>query len=189
MARAGRRARILNVGCGPAREVQDFLKETPLSNQADFMLLDFNEETLHHASAQITEAKRQFSRQTPDRDATGFGVSTSAPERAPEPTGRGPGYDLIYCGGLFDYLCRNHLPGADGSLVRFAAPGGLVLIANMNDTKPFRNFIEFVLDWQLIYRDSRRNAGARPRARCREAARVIAEPTSVNLFLHLRKPD
>jgi hypothetical protein len=30
-----------------------------------------------------------------------------------------------------------------------------MLIANMNDTKPFRNFIEFILDWQLIYRDSR----------------------------------
>ena len=45
----------------------------------------------------------------------------------------------------------------------------MVIVANMNDTKPFRNFIEFVLDWQLIYRDSRENAvprsGAGPGSR------------------------
>jgi extracellular factor (EF) 3-hydroxypalmitic acid methyl ester biosynthesis protein len=63
-----------------------------------------------------------------------------------------------------------------------------VLIANMNDTKPFRNFIEFILDWQLIYRDSREFLSLAP-ASCREFTRVIAEPTSVNLFLHIRKPD
>ncbi len=68
------------------------------------------------------------------------------------------------------------------------SPGGLMLIANMTDTKPFRNFIEFILDWQLIYRNSREILSLVPE-RCRETTRVIAEPTSVNLFLHIRKPD
>jgi hypothetical protein len=63
-----------------------------------------------------------------------------------------------------------------------------MLVANMTDTKPFRYFIEFILDWQLIYRNSREILALAPE-RCREAARVIAEPTSVNLFLHIRKPD
>ena len=67
-------------------------------------------------------------------------------------------------------------------------PGGTVIVANMNDSKPFRNFIEFVLDWQLIYRDSGKMLALAPE-RVREAARVITEPTSVNLFLHLGKPD
>jgi extracellular factor (EF) 3-hydroxypalmitic acid methyl ester biosynthesis protein len=65
-------------------------------------------------------------------------------------------------------------------------PGGLVLVANMNDSKPFRNFIEFLLDWHLIYRDSlqvRRFAADTP---ANEAC-VIAEPTAVNLFLEVRK--
>ena len=67
-------------------------------------------------------------------------------------------------------------------------PGGLTVVANMNDSKPFRNFIEFVLDWQLIYRrseDVQRFAPAHAAGR----AAVIAEPAAVNLFLHLRKPD
>ena len=74
VARAGKIARILNVGCGPAQEVQDFLKETQLSDQADFTLMDFNEETLLHAGQKLVEAKRQFSRRTADPDAADFGV-------------------------------------------------------------------------------------------------------------------
>ena len=74
VARAGKTARILNVGCGPAQEVQDFLQETQLSNQADFMLIDFNEETLLHAGQKLVEAKRQFARQHADPHGADFGV-------------------------------------------------------------------------------------------------------------------
>jgi extracellular factor (EF) 3-hydroxypalmitic acid methyl ester biosynthesis protein len=61
VARGKNGARILNVGCGPAREVQDFLRKTQLSNQAEFTLIDFNEETLAYAGQRLVEAKRQFS--------------------------------------------------------------------------------------------------------------------------------
>ena len=40
--------RVLNMGCGPAREIQEFLAETPLCDEAQFTLLDFNEETVRH---------------------------------------------------------------------------------------------------------------------------------------------
>ena len=97
-------------------------------------------------------------------------------------------YDLIYCAGLFDYLapdtCRALIELWHDSL----SPGGLMLVANMTDTKPFRYFIEFILDWQLIYRNSREFLSLVPE-HCREGARMIAEPVSVNLFLHIRKPD
>jgi extracellular factor (EF) 3-hydroxypalmitic acid methyl ester biosynthesis protein len=186
VARAGKIARILNVGCGPAREVQDFLKETQLSNQADFMLMDFNEETLLHAGQKLVEAKRQFSRRTPIRtEQISVYELLKRTQRRSNSTEK---FDLIYCAGLFDYLapdtCRALMELWHDSL----SPGGLMLIANMTDTKPFRNFIEFILDWQLIYRNSREVLSLVPE-RCRETTRVIAEPTSVNLFLHIRKPD
>jgi extracellular factor (EF) 3-hydroxypalmitic acid methyl ester biosynthesis protein len=185
-ARAGKIARILNVGCGPAQEVQDFLKATQLSNQADFTLIDFNAEALLHAGQKLVEAKRQFSRRTPIRTEQ---VSVyELLKRTRRESDAAEKFDLIYCAGLFDYLaadtCRALMELWHDSL----SPGGLMLVANMTDTKPFRNFIEFILDWQLIYRNSREIMSLVPE-RCREAACVIAEPTSVNLFLHLRKPD
>ena len=186
VVRAGKTARILNIGCGPAREVQDFLKATHLSNQAEFTLIDFNEETLAHAAQKLVEAKRQFARQTEIRtQQLSVYELLKRTHRRSDPAEK---FDLIYCAGLFDYLA----PPTGQALIDlwydWLAPGGLMVIANMNDTKPFRHFIEFILDWQLIYRNSAEILSLVP-ARCREATRVIAEPTSVNLFLHLRKPD
>jgi extracellular factor (EF) 3-hydroxypalmitic acid methyl ester biosynthesis protein len=186
VARAGKTARILNVGCGPAREVQDFLKETPLSDQADFMLMDFNEETLLHASQKLVEAKRRSSRRTPIRtQQVSVYELLKRTQRRSDSTEK---FDLIYCAGLFDYLAPDTCCALMEMWHDLLSPGGLMLIANMNDTKPFRNFIEFILDWQLIYRDSREILSLSPGC-CRASARVIAEPASVNLFLHIRKPD
>ncbi len=188
VARAGRRARILNVGCGPAREVQDFVKETPLANEADFVLLDFNEETLGYVRDQINQAKSQFSRQT-GVETRRISVHQLLRQNAhQEHSAAEPGYDLIYCGGLFDYLSEPTCQSLMNLFYGWLHPGGTVIVANMNDSKPFRNFIEFVLDWQLIYRDSGKMPALVPE-RVRDAARVITEPTSVNLFLHLGKPD
>ncbi|MFZ0826734.1 MAG: class I SAM-dependent methyltransferase [Verrucomicrobiia bacterium] len=188
VVRAGRRARILNVGCGPAREVQDFLKETPLGNEVDFVLLDFNEETLSHASAQLNRLKGPFSQRTTVETRQVSVHHLLRQNAQPEPLADGAGYDLIYCGGLFDYLSEPTCQSLVNLFYDWLRPGGMVIAANMNDSKPFRNFIEFVLDWQLIYRDSGKMLALAP-ARVRDAARVITEPTSVNLFLHLRKPD
>ncbi|MGP8055895.1 MAG: class I SAM-dependent methyltransferase, partial [Limisphaerales bacterium] len=99
-----------------------------------------------------------------------------------------PGYDLIYCSGLFDYLSEPTCRSLGSLFYDWLRPGGAVIVANMSDSKPFRNFIEFVLDWQLIYRDSAKMRALAPE-RIRDATRVITEPTSVNLFLHLRKPE
>jgi extracellular factor (EF) 3-hydroxypalmitic acid methyl ester biosynthesis protein len=185
-ARAGKTARILNVGCGPAWEVQDFLRETQLSNQADFTLIDFNEETLLHAGQKLIEVKRQFFRRTPIRTQQ---ISVYELLKRTQRGGHdAEKFDLIYCAGLFDYLAPDTCRALTGLWYDSLSPGGLMLIANMNDTKPFRNFIEFILDWQLIYRDSREILSFVPE-HCRETASVIAEPTSVNLFLHIRKPD
>jgi extracellular factor (EF) 3-hydroxypalmitic acid methyl ester biosynthesis protein len=185
VVRGGKMARILNIGCGPAQEVQDFLKATPLSNQSEFTLIDFNEETLVHAGQKLLEVKRRFSRQTQIRtqQISVFELLKRTQRRSAD----AEKFDLIYCAGLFDYLapdtCRALMELWHDSL----SPGGLVLIANMNDTKPFRHFIEFILDWHLIYRDRKDILSLVPK-HCLEMAQVVAEPTSVNLFLHLRRP-
>ena len=186
VVRAGKTARILNIGCGPAWEVQDFLKQTHLSNQADFTLLDFNAETLAHAGQQLVRVKNDFSRRTVIRTLQ---LSVYELLKRTQRTHDGAEkFDLIYCAGLFDYLAPQTCQALIDLWYDSLTPGGLMLIANMNDTKPFRNFIEFILDWQLIYRDSREILSLVPE-RCRATTRVIAEPTSVNLFLHIRKPD
>ena len=43
-----------------------------------------------------------------------------------------------------------------GIFYDWLAPGGLLAVTNVNDYKPFRHMLEYVLDWNLIYRDAKR---------------------------------
>ncbi len=186
VARTGNIARILNIGCGPAWEVQSFLKTTAISDHADFTLIDFNKETLTHVGKKLVDAKNLFSRHTSIRtqQMSVFELLRHTQKNSK----KDEKFDLIYCAGLFDYLA----PETCRALINFGydslSPGGLMLIANMDDSKPFRNFIEATMDWHLIYRDTLEMLSLVPE-RYRESTRVIAEPTAVNLFLHTRKPE
>ncbi len=188
VARASRRIRILNVGCGPARELQGFLQESSLSHEVDCMLLDFNQETLDYASGKLHELRDKHSRRT-QISTVNMSVNQLLRRAVRQgDLGLDGSFDLIYCAGLFDYLsehtCAELVNLFHGNLL----PGGLVLVANMDDSKPFRNFIEFVLDWQLIYRSPQEVGRFSPR-HAQELTTVVAEPAAVNLFLHVRKPE
>ena len=64
-ARRGKPIRVLNLGCGPAQEIQDFLLDDRLGDFADLTLLDFNEETIQHTRRVLDDLKRRLGRRTP----------------------------------------------------------------------------------------------------------------------------
>ncbi len=186
--RGGRRARIYNLGCGPAREIQKLAASSAVMNEADFTLVDFNQETLTHAEQELDRCRREGS----PRMGLHFvrkSVQQVLKESARlELTGETGGYDVVYCAGLFDYLSANVCRHLVEVFWRMAAPGGLVMVTNV-DHHPSRSQMECFLDWNLIYRDSAAMWALVPPHAGREAARLKADPTGVNLFLELRKPD
>src|SRR3954463_7681282 len=56
-AAMGKRALFYNLGCGPAREIQEFIDQHDVAHFAEFSLLDFNEETLAYTGRVLGEAK------------------------------------------------------------------------------------------------------------------------------------
>jgi len=180
------RNRVLNIGCGPAWEIQALMKESDLVSQMDFTLLDFNEETLNYTGGLLRELKRQHGRR-----CTIETIQMSVYQLLTKgKSGRNPlpnGCDLVYCAGLYDYLAPDTCRHLVNYFHDILAPGGLVMVANMNDSKPFANFIEHILDWHLIYRNSDQMWTFAP-PHLRANSEVIHEPTTVNLFLHVRKP-
>ena len=58
--RRGKKLRVFNFACGPAVEIQEFLRRSPLASNAEFCLADFNQETLDYARRQF-QAIRGFS--------------------------------------------------------------------------------------------------------------------------------
>jgi extracellular factor (EF) 3-hydroxypalmitic acid methyl ester biosynthesis protein len=185
VVRSNGRARILNVGCGPAWEVQQLIRESALSDHADFTFVDFDAETLTQVRTTLTDLARAHGRRT------GINTVQSSVQQLLKRalTGgklvTGEQYDLIYCAGLFDYLSDTTCQSLVKVFYTYLNPGGRLVVANMHDTKPFRNFIEFILDWHLIYRDAAkmwRFVPPDPKAE----TNVIIEPTGVNVFLEAR---
>jgi extracellular factor (EF) 3-hydroxypalmitic acid methyl ester biosynthesis protein len=187
--RAGRPARVFNLGCGPAMEVQEFLAESVLSDQTEFTLMDFNEETLAFAREQLGR-RREKHRRSGKLEFAKKSVQRLLKETSRD--GRLPGderYDLIYCAGLFDYLSDRTCSHLMKTFHQSLLPGGLVLATNVTPLSPNRGSLELILDWHLVYRDARQLATLAPDDAPTDQSRVIIDETGVNMFLETRKPD
>jgi len=186
-----RKARVFNLACGPAVEVQRFLRDSPLSDLAELTLTDFNQETIEHANKAIADVKRQYGRKTVIQFQKKSAYQMLKEGQKPVVKGDAgqQEYDFVYCTGLFDYLsdatCRQLMDIFYDRL----APDGLLVVTNVDDYKPFRHMLEFVLDWHLIYRDAREAATLIPERVPADAGRVVKDATGVNVFVEVRKPS
>jgi len=190
--RASRRGvplRILNLGCGPAREVQEFLAEDGLSDWAQFTLLDFNEETIQHTSRVLDDLKKRYARRAQIQLQKKSVHQMLKEGSKPIVNAAGKNFDFIYCAGLFDYLADRTCKQLMGIFYDWLAPGGLVAATNVDNCKPFRNMLEFVLDWHLISRDEKKAAALLPDRISQEQRSIRRDSTRVNLFIEVRKPD
>jgi len=180
-----RPARIYSIGCGPAREVQNFLAH-PLAEKASIRLLDFNEETISHAGNQVEVAKSTHRRSTPVqlvKKSVYYLLKENG--RASSAT---DGQDLIYSSGLYDYLNDRTARSLNSLLYDQLLPGGLLIISNFDSSNPIRNLMEYAFEWFLIHRTSRQMAALIPEQATEDHCVINADPTGCNVFLEVRKP-
>lgn len=181
---AGAPLRVMSLGCGPAREVVEYLTESPEPpRDVHWTLIDQEEKALSVAYHDVVRA------------IAGRGGSCSAQclylsfeQLIRDPAAiRGEPQDFIYCVGLFDYLNDRRGIALTTALYDRLGPGGLLAIGNAIEPNGHFWLCEFVLDWTLIYRDREglgRLAEAIPSAQIefrREAAQAYD-------FLLIRKP-
>jgi extracellular factor (EF) 3-hydroxypalmitic acid methyl ester biosynthesis protein len=182
----GRPARILNLGCGPAREVQAFLSDHELSDHAQFELLDFDEETIAHVRQNLEDIKNRNHRRTAIKL-----IKKSVQQlikQAGRPRASGEEYDFIYCAGLFDYLNDKICKTVLGLFYELLAPGGLIVATNVEGQNPIRNVMEYIFEWHLIYRSSEQFRKVVPDGVPPDAVSVLTESSAGNIFLEIRKP-
>jgi len=182
---AGRRLRVLNIACGPAIELQKFIRESKLADHCRLELLDFNAETLAYTRSRIDEAVRAGGRK-PEV----VYIHKSIHDLLQEARGRNESdesqnaYDLVYCAGLFDYLSDRICTRLLDLFLRWTRPGGFLVATNVHPRNPVRYFIEHLLEWHLIYRDNAQLLSLAPKG---GVALVTEEATGVNVFLEVRK--
>jgi extracellular factor (EF) 3-hydroxypalmitic acid methyl ester biosynthesis protein len=95
---------------------------------------------------------------------------------------------LVYCAGLFDYLSDRICRRLVEIFYDLVAPGGMLIVTNVHPSNPWRNWMEYLAEWHLVYRDEEQLLKLAPERAPPGAAVVRAEATGVNIFLEVRKP-
>ena len=141
-----RRARVLDIGCGPGRISVRFLASLDDRERrlVDLALLDGDARALRYAERLIA-------------DASGAVVTTVQENIYRTLAGRTcaltPGtYDVILCSGLMDYLTDRAATRLLAAILRSLRPGGKALVANFAPGCASQVWMEWVCEWYLQYR-------------------------------------
>ena len=147
----GEPARVLSLGCGPAREVELFLASPDaVQARAAFTLIDQEQAALSQAYERtypsVLKSQGDIKVQCLNISFTNILRGTSGIHKLPP-------QDLVYSVGLLDYLTDRRAGQLVHRLYNILAPGGTLIIGNMNET-PLSNLwpMEFIADWTLQYR-------------------------------------
>ncbi|HTH46438.1 MAG TPA: class I SAM-dependent methyltransferase [Candidatus Limnocylindria bacterium] len=187
VAAAGRDLRIMNLGCGPAGEIQQLLAQEELTDRMDFTLMDFNDETLEFTNNRLNDLKSRYHRQT-RLQFIKKSVHQLLKEGSRISAGQ-PKFDLVYCAGLFDYLSDRICQRLMNIFYEMLAPGGLLVATNVDPSNPSRHGMELILDWHLTYRNQEQLKWLHPTGVPESNIATKSDETGVNIYIEVRRPD
>ena len=95
------------------------------------------------------------------------------------------GFDIVYCAGLFDYLSQRVCKRLVELFCTMAKPGGLVIVTNVSDDNPSKAWMEYLVEWNLIYRGRKEMEDLVPENVPVQSINIIPDKTGVNLFLEI----
>jgi extracellular factor (EF) 3-hydroxypalmitic acid methyl ester biosynthesis protein len=177
----GRVFKVLNIGCGPAVELQRLIKEGVIDDQCNFTLLDFNEETLQYTKSQMDELSRGKNIKITYIHKS---VHDLLIEAIRDIEDDGESYDMVYCAGLFDYLADKVCSRLIRLLYKQTKESGITLLTNVHPNNPVTNTMEYLLEWHLKYRDEE---GMEKLLDEPYKHTVYVDKSTVNVFMELSK--
>lgn len=188
--RKGKMTNIFNLGCGPAKEVQELIAGHDLIDRCKFTLIDFNDQTLEYTGRTLDTLKMNH-RRSVGIDMKKYSVNNilRMALSSKENDFTLEGYDLVYCAGLFDYLSDKICQRLIQFFYQILAPGGLMVFTNVDKSNPIRYWMEYIVEWHLIYRDSEELEKLVPANMPADSIEVKSDSTGVNIYLELRKPS
>lgn len=148
-ARPGKPVRVMSVAAGPAWELRDVFRSREDLGRYDVTLLDQDPMALADAEATIASIQAQQGA-APKVQLVRDSVRTMLRDpRLGERLGK---FDVLYSMGLFDYLTAPTAKAVLKRLYDLVAPGGELIVGNFHTSNPTRMYMEYWMDWVLIYR-------------------------------------
>lgn len=170
-ARAGEVLDVLDVACGPCRDLREFFLERPDAAVA-VDCVDMDARAIDHARGLCA----------PWLDRITFHHRNILKHRPARP------YDLVWSAGLFDYVSDRLFIHLLGALLAAVKPGGELVVGNFSDHNPSRDYMEIFGRWKLRHRSQETLLAFAARAGADLARTEVRwEAGGVNHFLHIRR--
>ncbi len=140
---------VLNIGCGPAKEMLDVITSVKVPANTVFNCLDSEQKALQQIRENVAfaEAARKGS-----FNFNYYNLNVLKLIKAHK-KGLIKKQKFIYCLGLFDYLKDKIASRLIEVLFELLDEGGSMFIANFNKNMHLRAYMEFLGEWYLILRD------------------------------------
>lgn len=146
----GQKLTIMNLASGPCREIKEILSlnSSLFKNvtfdcyEHDYRAIEYAKDLLAHCSCNIN-----FIRENAVRIALKKEINSLIDRK----------YDFIYSTGLLDYFEKKVAVCLIQNLRKLLNPGGVLAISDVRDkySNPSVHFMEWVGDWNLVYRDDK----------------------------------
>jgi len=176
---AGRPFRILNVGCGPAMEIQRFIQSYSNPEFLSFELVDFSAETLDWTRDKLTSIIEQIGKPV-TINYVHDSVNQLLKRRFDQSYNSEREFDAVYCAGLFDYLSDKVCLRLTTHFAARTHLGGSLLVTNVHSNNPEKFSMSHILEWHLVYRDEVKMTEILPK-KC-GATKLYTDSTKVNIF-------
>lgn len=141
--------KILSIGSGPAREIEELIREQKLNTPFIFSLVDFESEALLYVKERLRNLKF-------DKDMIKIEfIKTDLIKLIKDDTFKNKilSMDLVYISGVFDYLSDRLCKKLTCELASFLSTNSTILIANMSLEKAkHRAYYEMFGDWVMVHR-------------------------------------
>ena len=174
---------VASIGSGPAIDVERALQQLTATERHNVRvtLMDMDPAALDHArgrleplldEGQLRCVRENLFRLT-QRNETGGQFQT---------------IDFLVCSGLFDYLDDGAVVAMLSDFWKLLSPSGELMVFNFGPANTSRDYMEWIGNWYLVYRDARTMMDLSRQARLDEdRVSVAAEDTGANLYWKARK--
>lgn len=170
---------LMNLACGPSRELFDFLSTCKYGHLVHALCVDIDAEALQFIHQHVDTATHNAHVRFMHDNVIKWALGRSRQDMGPQ--------DIIYCSGLCDYLDRRLLLRLINRCHAHLATGGILILGNFSPVNPDRQFMDNILYWRLIYRDEDALKEVFKSSAFGDAVDVVAEEQGVNLFAVAKK--
>lgn len=175
----GQEINIMNLACGPCRELFDLLAQCDYSAQINALCVDIDADALQYADQHVNTASHQASIRFMRENVIKWSLGRSRQDLPPQ--------NIIYSSGLCDYLDRRIMLRLLERCYDQLEPGGALIVGNFAPSNPDRHFMDNIVYWRLIHRDEQDMRALFRLSPFGDNIQLISEEHGVNLFAIAQK--